>query len=239
MSFPRVLNSFCKQYPGYLPFSQEFSSLKSLPLQRNLCSDKISQIRSYLQSPTSVVGALLIGFHANSFYLLDGYHRLEALKQCPDKSFTVIIYEVSHYHVLEQIFRAHNQLTPVSDYLLLENSLIREIYKEFELRLVQKYGPRIKLSKVQAQRPVLQMEEFWKSFQHDPVVQSVKTVDDLLVRFQQFNHYFQEIFRNPQIWKSYEINENLYRKAEENQFWIGLLKHQHYHRISEVANLIN
>ena len=232
-------------YKHYRSWSEFKESAKVIipPCQRNLDSDRIKGLKDHIYKNQRnrldpYFRALDICILDGKLYLVDGQHRLEAIKKCfiehkdIDVAFSIKYYDCRSYAQLCDVFKTLNQNVAVPNYLLFESHSDSKLYKDISAWILQDYKL-FKDSSVRIVRPFLSIDVFFEAIGLSSGNLGITSVEEFKVRFNNWNDYLRKKYADFKNKKDFTITDAMMTKCKKDKNYFGLDKN--YSWLSEVG----
>ncbi len=147
-------------------------------IQRDINENHVMEIREHIsqiyKELQPILGVIDIVNLENKFYVIDGQHRLKALKDEYEENgksipFYVIYYNVDNYEDLEEIFKLRNRNMNIPDYIKDRDNPNRELLKRIEKWLSGKSV----IFNNNIIRPNINLWKFMNNFSTSPLLNSI------------------------------------------------------------------
>jgi len=216
----------------------------TLNIQRKLSSEVVDNIVKYISyrianSATPFIPPISICKWNNMAYVVDGQHRLEALKKTHQPNIkleiSILEYIVKSYDEIIHIFQNMNKNTPLCQYELIhrpidEKHLDDQIETFFENMGVSKYVFSERIPR--KPRPCFFIKTFMEIYKTENILyKEIKNIHQFKIFFEKINKFYEQFFLNELNRSKYEVKPNMYNQATGVCFFLGLFKHEKYKHI--------
>lgn len=199
----------------------------------------VEHIKAYIQiNKDPILSVIDLALYENQYYVVDGQHRLTALKYLFEEKtliveFYCMIYPVTTYDEMKDIFILRNSNIDVPEYLLVspvsKQSLINQI-KDYLVSLMSvdsKHIFRGKLEKTKkVNAPNVDIDKFMDFIVNSTFFLSIDTLEEFIRKFNILNNYVKQLSSKENFRKSNKISSIMIQKCyvELNEIFIGLLR---------------
>lgn len=220
--------------------------------QRDINENSVLEMREHIQNRLEkklepLFGVIDVAIFNNVYYVIDGQHRLKALRdeyiennfQIP---FFVIFYDVNTWEELEEIFVTRNKNVPIPNYILDRGDLKRELLRAIENILKSDNYGVIFNSKVV--RPHINLTNFMNSLKDSELIESIDSVDKFLQVLNKENQILRNNCNSRDWLKHNTVTENMLVKCRSTEIYVGLSKiqlwiHKKYNEPNVIRRVIN
>lgn len=229
--------SVCFEMQKPLDCSQEvkrFNSYGVFPrkinvpsFQRDLNRSHVKDLREHIryrhnQRKEPIFGALDIAKYNNESYIIDGNHRLNALKEEYEENgiivpFNCVIYTAETKEDLLEIFQSRNKGLPVPDFILNPEAKNRNLLNE-----IQNYVSKMPLFGSSSRRPYINLTSFMNGFAESKLSGLVSSLDDFKKILVLMNQFACDDSRNPKIC---DLAPSTIQKCRDNKNYLGIYKY--------------
>lgn len=200
--------------------------------QRPLIPSHVEQVVEHLldfhrKGRQPYLNVLTVARLHGQYHLVDGQHRHEALKQVYQRygiTFSVPIYfrTVQDQSELFEMFRIYNLALPVAGaYLVPPTGIPREVLLHLEEAL-QRWPL---FSTTCTNRPYICIREFIARLGASKLGQQVTTLEELERKLRAANEHLRVLVLDPVFQRKYDITPPMLRKAQQQQIFLGLIRH--------------
>ena len=176
----------------------------------------------------SASSPLNLHHYKDQYWLLDGQHRLAAMETLyanhgHNIETYVLIVKVDTYEELKFNYEMINKNTPLPDFSLFEN-VDKKIPETVAVHFQLLY-PKIWAKNTKARRPHIFFNYFQESLAYICDQANIKDADELQELVTNYNDKLSKWEGNV-FQDSYKVNENMYKIAKEQDFYLGLFSYQ-------------
>ena len=177
--------------------------------------------------------ALTICRLGDVLYVVDGQHRLKAIKDDYEANkipvpINLVIYHVADHNEMAEIFETINKGVPIPNYIKQPN---KSRTRETLLREIETYVSKQKLFGQHHQRPYVNTVGFMNALAQSRLIRHIETVDHFATLLQAANKQFAEKYKIPAVRQSKRpkpITQNMWNKCVAAGIYIGLDEHMEW-----------
>jgi hypothetical protein len=194
-----------QEYRQYSSFEEVRGRLAKLSYQRGIIEEQVGHILAGIENSITkgrepALGAIELAHFKDKFYVIDGQHRLLALKRYYEKTgigvpFHSIIYRVDNLEEMKELFLDRNRGIPLPDYMKkLDNSkrsLLLEIRDYLSANFDRFFVTTSKGARVN--RPRKNIDIFIDDLDHSEIFHLINSIDDFETMLYMINDDLTEI----------------------------------------------
>ena len=195
--------------------------------QRIINNDNVNSIVNYQKDmyikygEFKFIGVLIIVNFNNNFYLIDGQHRYTAIYKLYNEykhnfKINIQIITVNSYEQLNEIYNIINKNTPLPNFEFKDNNeknIIQEVCDFFKQNYKNVWS-----KNERSRRPFISFNNFQESLKFIIDNTNIQTSKKLIDVLQERN----ELLSGFTIDEFKKVNDNMYNKAKELRFYLGL-----------------
>jgi hypothetical protein len=221
-------------YKKFNSFLELESKLYIPSIQRDVIPQHVKNMRSHIQEYAKkgkepIFSAVDIVLLDSKYYIVDGQHRISAIRQEYEENKLLVpihslLYTVENEEELEEIFRIKNSNIPVPDFILSVKENKKELLKQITTFLLSTYPGIFKTDK--HARPYINVNVFIEHFRQSNIFSYIETIDQFKDVFQMMNQqcYTKISTMIEKSKKKYGISERMLTVWTENSVYIGYSK---------------
>jgi hypothetical protein len=220
------MNDSYFRFSSYLEIDGKYSKPS---IQRSIMPEQIGRMKihileQYELGECNIFGAISLAKLNNILYVVDGQHRLQAIKEIYTEKklnipFNAIIYNINTKEQMKKIFNTINNGIPLPDFLIED---ISENKKD-KLRDINDYISKRKgFSDTKKNRPNINTLEFMNKLNNSKFANLIINLDDFIKAFDYINYSIKENIKNPNYIKKEKITSNMLEKCREFDNYVSL-----------------
>lgn len=217
--------------------------IEILSFQRNINKNVVENIKNHilnyrLQNLTPILSVIDIGSYQGKYYIIDGQHRLLAIKELFDSqiiiSFNCLIYNCQNYNDMKEIFILRNSGLEVPNYILFpptnKESLLIEIKDYIRLLMTikkEKIFRELSSKNKRINRPYIDINIFMNFISNSEFLIDIHKIEDFIIKFNLVNEHIKKVCCLKGDFKTiHNPSDSMIRECTEtlNGIFIGLLK---------------
>lgn len=218
--------SILKKFSSY----NEIDNKYVIPeFQRNLMYDKIGEMKMHVIQRNAIGKEPIFGVinfvdYNNKLHLVDGQHRITALKLAYEETgvnvpFNAIIYQTTEKEEVKLIFNTGNKNTPMPDFYLEEDNTNTKLLQEIEKYVISKKGFRYDIKN----RPEINIKNFLDTLNSSKILKSLKTCDDFYIMYNIVNDIFKRKVTDSTYLKANKLNgTKILEKCRDSDNYLGV-----------------
>ncbi len=182
-------------------------------------------------------GCIDIVIYDDINYIIDGQHRIDALRRDYEKYrketfFTVMYHTVKKYRKMVRIFEIRNLGVPIPNYIF---SSTNDEERSILVSIHRYYLDRDGFCSESIKRPLINITMFMDKIVEEDIIsrENIKTLDDFKVFFKTKNRLIKKVCENENFCKRKGITDSMLNKCELNSLYIGVLKNMEWLNFEE------
>jgi hypothetical protein len=231
-----------KQFSSYAEIEGKYS----IPsIQRDIIDQRVSELRTHIKDNISkerslAFGCISIVNYNQKYYIIDGQHRLKAIREEYKLnnliiSFNAIIYDAKTKEDMQYYFTSINKGIPIPQFLIdCDNEAERDILKEIQKYISTKKGFELKKSS----RPYTNIDHFMDVLRKSDIMKNIANIDDFKIIYEFVNSKNRELILNPSYVKKQKISSNMLMKWKEFHNYMGVDLHLPWFDNSENCQIL-
>ena len=222
----RSLTQEIKTFDSYAELDGQVSKPS---IQRSLMDNHVEDmvrhiIDRHAQHMQPIFGAIDLVRLDNTYYVIDGQHRLAALQRAFNSHqikarFFCVIYHVKNKDEMANVFKTRNRGIPVPDFIINIQGSKREILDE-----IHRYITGLSLFNYNIKRPNINITDFMAQISRPNILDMITCFQDFKVIYDKVNNDTKVKYASPGARRKAKITDNMYRICNESGIWIGLDK---------------